>query len=244
MGPATGGLMAHDDHLLRCTICGSDAHIQRDGVPLCPAHDESYSVFRCQGSGCGQLVTLLGAAPPDLVCSSCRLQRRLAGLAREDLAPIDREIEQGMMIKAIILFRNLLGLSVGDAQHAAYLRAAAIGRPVTHEIRPPSMDAMAERIGVMRPAPVALQASWDGDTNGWIVFLDAVVEEGGHHRVVGLGSMRGAGGDMRLFDGEVPPWPEAIWAARAGEELARRFGLPFHFGSPDQPDDAPDWWDV
>jgi hypothetical protein len=50
------------------------------------------------------------------------------------------------------------------------------------------------------------------------------------------------GGDLRLFNGQVPPWPEAQEAMTTGPALAEHFGLPFHFASPDTPDDeAPRW---
>ncbi|MFF9915442.1 hypothetical protein [Streptomyces sp. NPDC013457] len=50
------------------------------------------------------------------------------------------------------------------------------------------------------------------------------------------------GGDIRFFDGTVPPWPEAEEARRAGQALAARLGVPFHSASPDRPDGgAPRW---
>ena len=39
-----------------------------------------------------------------------------------------------------------------------------------------------------------------------------------------------------------PPWPEARQAAELGESLGERLAVPFHFASPDQPNDrAPRW---
>ena len=39
-------------------------------------------------------------------------------------------------------------------------------------------------------------------------------------------------------------WPEAEEANTVGQALAERFSLPFHFASPEEPDDtAPRWWD-
>ncbi|MCW2916389.1 MAG: hypothetical protein JWN52_4457 [Actinomycetia bacterium] len=40
------------------------------------------------------------------------------------------------------------------------------------------------------------------------------------------------GGDLRLFNGLVPLWPEAEGARATGRALAIHFGLPFHFASP------------
>jgi hypothetical protein len=78
-------------------------------------------------------------------------------------------------------------------------------------------------------APKAIQAYWDGDTHGWFVILAAVDE-----RVIAV--IR-EGGDIRLFDGTVPPWPEAVLAKQVGEEIAARFGIPFWFPAVDHPED-------
>jgi hypothetical protein len=51
------------------------------------------------------------------------------------------------------------------------------------------------------------------------------------------------GGDFRLLTGQVPPWPEAVVGEKLGDALARRFGVPFYFPSPQDPDDdCPNWW--
>ncbi|MGI8333608.1 hypothetical protein ACRYCC_26970 [Actinomadura scrupuli] len=53
------------------------------------------------------------------------------------------------------------------------------------------------------------------------------------------------GDDLRLFNGQVPLWPEAQEAMATGTALAQHFGLPFHFASPVSPEiDAPRWHDV
>jgi hypothetical protein len=47
---------------------------------------------------------------------------------------------------------------------------------------------------------------------------------------------------MRLFNGSVPPWPEAQEANTVGRALAEDLAVPFHFASPNEPDlDAPRW---
>jgi hypothetical protein len=49
---------------------------------------------------------------------------------------------------------------------------------------------------------------------------------------------------MRIFNGQVPPRPEAHEAATIGRALAERLGIPFHFTSPDTPGiDLPPCWD-
>jgi DNA-directed RNA polymerase subunit RPC12/RpoP len=93
-----------------------------------------------------------------------------------------------------------------------------------------------------------VEAVWDGDTWGWFVVLSLIYEErsdaGSAYQAYVVGSLRGPGGDLRLFNGQVPPWPEATWASEVGEALAAQFGVPFYFPSPHHPeDDCPHWWE-
>lgn len=53
------------------------------------------------------------------------------------------------------------------------------------------------------------------------------------------------GGDIRLFNGHVPPWTEAQQATEQGQAVAQHVGVPFHFTSPTTPDvHLPRWWDT
>ncbi len=89
--------------------------------------------------------------------------------------------------------------------------------------------------------PVAIEAQWDGDTFGWRVWLAAVLPDGAGYRSRHLATFQD-GGDIRLFNGKVPSWPEARAAALIGAEVAKRFAVPFFFPSPDFPeDDCPVW---
>ncbi|MEU1694850.1 hypothetical protein [Streptomyces hirsutus] len=50
------------------------------------------------------------------------------------------------------------------------------------------------------------------------------------------------GSDLRVLNGQVPPWPEAQEARETGTALAEHVNVPFHFAGPHQPDDeAPRW---
>jgi hypothetical protein len=42
-------------------------------------------------------------------------------------------------------------------------------------------------------------------------------------------TLRGKGGDVRLLQGTVPPWPEEVAAEELGQELATALGVPFVF---------------
>lgn len=94
---------------------------------------------------------------------------------------------------------------------------------------------------IARP-PVAIEAVWDGDTHGWFVILLAITAD--PWAEVDLAYIR-HGGDIRVFNGEVPPWPEAAEASATGGALAAHLGIPFHFASPETPDDeAPRWRNI
>lgn len=112
----------------------------------------------------------------------------------------------------------------------------------------PTRDDLLRKAGEAPAPPVAIEAFWDGDTAGWFVVLVVIYLDGSaqgrQHRDLDLAVMRGEGGDLRIFDGEVPPWPEAVRAKVAGEDLAARLGIPFFFASPEHPEDeCPRWWE-
>jgi hypothetical protein len=225
-------------------MCGREAVVVgEEALHLCAEHARDYSVYRCEA--CDALCTTHGATPDDRSCTTCRIERALSALSEEELAPVDEALSRRRIIPAIRELRRNLHMSLGDAEYAVHLRAHQIGHPITHELRPPTEAEMLGQLVAMSPVPQAIQARWDGDTQGWMVSLEAVLRDGHGYRTRQLGVMRGRGGDMRSFDGEVPGWPEAAWASAVGASLARRIGVPFHFGSPDGPDDeAPNWWET
>ncbi|MGW7529608.1 hypothetical protein [Streptomyces sp. NPDC054783] len=77
----------------------------------------------------------------------------------------------------------------------------------------------------------AIEAVWDGDTvHDWFVCLAAVLED-----------PDGEGHLATVYQHTDGPRP-ATAAAEAGQALAHHLGIPFHFASPDVPDDeAPRW---
>jgi hypothetical protein len=107
----------------------------------------------------------------------------------------------------------------------------------------PTREELLATADALPARPVAIEAFWDGDTTGWRVELVAVLPAGAGVRNHHLASLRD-GGDIRLFNGQVPPWPEARLASVVGAEVAGRLGVPFYFPSPDHPeDDCPAWAD-
>lgn len=97
-----------------------------------------------------------------------------------------------------------------------------------------------EKVAALNTAFVAFEALWDGDTTGWFIRFSAVTSDGKSHPLKTLSG----GGDIRLFNGQVPPWPEAVVAEQIGNELAELYHAEFYFPSPNHPeDDCPDWKD-
>lgn len=96
------------------------------------------------------------------------------------------------------------------------------------------------KVSSLKSIPIAIQALWDGDSAGWYVWLSAITDD---NQLLQLGSIS-EGGDIRLFNGQVPPWPEAAAAQQLGNELVETYGIEFFFPSPEHPeDDCPDWRD-
>jgi len=103
-----------------------------------------------------------------------------------------------------------------------------------------------EKLAALSTKPVALEALWDGDTQGWKLTLFAVMSKGdAEYQSVPLFTFDEPGGDFRLFVNEVPPWPELEKAALVGDELSTELGVPFHFPARRWPEDeCPHWWEV
>jgi hypothetical protein len=107
----------------------------------------------------------------------------------------------------------------------------------------PSREQLMEKADALPQAPVAFEAFWDGDSGGWYVVLTAILKGESGFRDHCLWAMQ-EGGDLRLFNGQAPPWGEARLAQQVGEGLAAKFGVPFYFPSPNHPeDDCPRWWE-
>jgi hypothetical protein len=93
--------------------------------------------------------------------------------------------------------------------------------------------------------PVCIQALWDGDTSGWFLILSVVLKKSGIFRKkyeeMYLTTIR-QGGDLRICNGEVPPWPEAVIGQEIGKRLSKEFHTAFFFPSSSEPDDdCPNW---
>ncbi|MFE3149018.1 hypothetical protein ACFXJ6_20575 [Streptomyces sp. NPDC059218] len=145
---------------------------------------------------------------------------------------IDELVLAGRNIQAIGVMRES-GIEPRPELHACVEVLDGRHRALADRMPPPvrpDVETMAAAARALPRDPVAVEAVWDGDTQGWIVVLTAVLA-GPWESVVLDGFRIGAAGT-----GE---------AARTGRDLAERLGVPFRFASPDEPDeDAPRWWDA
>jgi hypothetical protein len=103
------------------------------------------------------------------------------------------------------------------------------------------------KIEQKRGTPIAVEAQWDGDTEGWFLMMLAVVKikngiwKSSKIETYHLGNIS-LGSDIRVFNGTVPPYPEATLATEIGNKLSAKYKLEFFFPSPLNPDDdCPRW---
>ena len=167
-----------------------------------------------------------------------------AELPAADRSAVDSLIHKDHRIAAVKHLREAFpaGSRPGlyEALDVVAERYRELGQRFERYPTPPlDLVTLVEKVAALPGRPVAIEALWDGDTDGWCVDLMALTDDpAAEHRL----AMIRYGSDMRLFNGTVPPWPEAQEAETVGRALAERFAVPFHFASPSQPDlDAPRW---
>ncbi|MGW1275083.1 hypothetical protein [Streptomyces sp. NPDC002491] len=136
-------------------------------------------------------------------------------------------------VKAVWQALRPLELGLREAEQVVHARYAALGDRVQYQSPDPlDTPSLAARAAALPGRVVAIEALWDGDTfHDWFVVLVAVLDDGprGEADLAIVHRLRGG------------PAPGAA-AGAAGRSLADFLGVPFHFPSPDVPDDdAPRW---
>ncbi|MGW1323390.1 hypothetical protein ACWD64_12740 [Streptomyces antibioticus] len=135
------------------------------------------------------------------------------------------------------------GLGLTDAQRVVHEQYVRLGDRIARTPDDPlDLDSLTALAAGAPGRVVAVEAVWDGDTvHDWFVNLLAVTTApDGDHRLATV--YRGRA--VHHLDGEDPGTlhPSALVADRTGRALAAHLGVPFHFASPDTPDDeAPRW---
>jgi hypothetical protein len=84
-----------------------------------------------------------------------------------------------------------------------------------------SRKSILAKVEALSSSPTVFQALWDGDSNGWFVRFSTITNDGQSHPLDVLSD----GGDIRLFNGQVPSWTEAIaagnWGTNSRSDMAR-----------------------
>ncbi|MFF4036871.1 hypothetical protein [Streptomyces sp. NPDC001816] len=136
------------------------------------------------------------------------------------------------------------GLGVIEAQRVVHDRYLHHGDRIARTPDSPlDLESLAARAAGCPGRVLAIEAVWDGDTrHDWFVILLAVTADPtGEHPLATI--YRSTAVRHLGEDGDHGPLhPSATAATRAGTALAAQLSVPFHFASPDTPDDqAPRW---
>ncbi|MGW4647954.1 hypothetical protein [Kitasatospora sp. NPDC004289] len=131
------------------------------------------------------------------------------------------------------------GIGIGTAQLIVGDRYEHHGDRVARQPHSPlDLESLALKAAGLGERVVAVEAVWDGDTvHDWFVVLLAVTEDPAAEH--SLGVVYSSTADRHLGeDVDTGRRPRvAVAAERAGRALAEHLGVPFHFASPDEPDD-------
>ncbi|MFD4273135.1 hypothetical protein R2B67_15005 [Streptomyces cyaneofuscatus] len=147
-------------------------------------------------------------------------------------------------IRIVLEAGRARGLGLHEAQLVVHDRYLHHGDRVARTPDSPlDVESLAARAAGCPGRVVAIEAVWDGDTvHDWFVHLMAITDD-----PVGERSLATIywGTAVRYLGEERAPGslhPSAAVADRSGRALAARLSVPFHFASPETPDDeAPRW---
>ncbi len=147
-------------------------------------------------------------------------------------------------IRAVFAAGRVHGLGLHDAQHIVNDRYLHHGDRVARTPDSPlDQDSLTALATGLPGRLVAIEAIWDGDTvHDWFVILLAhTAEPEGEHPLATVywGTAERYLGEERTA--HTPGHPSAAAATHAGQALAAHLSVPFHFASPDTPDDEARW---
>ncbi|MCX5396768.1 hypothetical protein [Streptomyces sp. NBC_00102] len=156
---------------------------------------------------------------------------------------VDGYVLQDSVLQAIRTVREAgraHGLGLDDAQRVVDERFRHHGDRIARTPADPlDLESLTAEAAGYGGRIMAIEALWDGDTvHGWFVELRAVTADPAGDHLLAVIHRSTA---VRLL-GEGHAQPSAAAAERFGRPLAAHLSVPFHFASPDAPDDeAPRW---
>ncbi|MEX0168850.1 hypothetical protein [Streptomyces sp. LMG1-1-1.1] len=147
-------------------------------------------------------------------------------------------------VRAVLEVGRARGLGIHDAELVVHHRYLHHGDRVARTPDSPlDQESLAARAAGCPGRVVAIEAVWDGDTvHDWFVELLAITDGPAGERT--LATIHHGTAVRHLGDGgaRTPRHPSAVVAEEVGRTLAAGLAVPFHFASPDTPDDgAPRW---
>ncbi|MFF5925234.1 hypothetical protein [Streptomyces hydrogenans] len=150
-----------------------------------------------------------------------------------------------MAVRAVVAVGRVPhGIGVGTAQLIAHDRYLHHGDRIAREPESPlDLESLAYRAAGCEGRVVAIEAIWDGDTvHDWFVRLLALTTDPAAEVPMATVYWSTAKRHLGEDEEDAPRHPVATAAERAGRALAEHLSVPFHFASPDTPDDeAPRW---
>ena len=172
--------------------------------------------------------------------------RKRPGHPEERLEPqLNRRRALGLvaLIRALILRAQELDGTCWFGTAAAARAMCASPTAKQDAEKAMSFEVLESKVSNLPGKVACIEALWDGDTEGWFIRLSAITLEGPQYKEHFLVCIT-KGNDARLFNGQVPPWPESVHAMDVGQRLAASVGAEFYFPGLDAPDDGhPSWLD-
>ena len=153
-------------------------------------------------------------------------------LDADQQAFVDELIREDIRLWPIMFYRHVTGCSLNEALEAVDDRQRQLGVSFSGDSFA-RRDAF-ERLNAIKEPVVVIEASWDGDSWGWMIVLTAITQAPSeyHPRFAAHGLC-----DVRRWERIVER------AEELGCELAEMAGVPFYLTSVEV-DDRVRWWDT
>ncbi|HEY9104161.1 hypothetical protein [Chitinimonas sp.] len=124
------------------------------------------------------------------------------------------------------------------------LLAEEVAAQHARELADLHQDRLLARVAQLPGQPVCVQVAWLGDANGWSLKLSIYMQLDGDPEEFELATVAtGAYLQFALYpDKRAKPCGEAGLLSQVAAGLAKTLGLPYHFASPNRPDDTALTW--